>query len=499
MTRKSIIGLAFFQFCTLALMAQESAESVSVRLFKPEQLQEDYRILIKTLHDAYPSVYRYNGKEDIERFFTKNLGQLTAAMTEKEFFPIIASTVAKMKDEHIIATPSALYYDSLYKKQNRFMPFSIKIIGRKIYVWKSVAPELGTGTEILAINGTPATDIIQKLTSYIPHDGYIQTFPYRHLEDYAPTQNQNFFDLLYPFFYPVPKHLLIGVRTTEGKSLTVPCESLNYNDYASFYKSRMMHDLPMEYKSLSTDISYLRISSFHYYYREMYKQDFDTLFEKTFARLDNNKTKHLILDLRHCEGGDNSSLLLLSYLMNKPFRVIQYLEVPYSGLPSTAQYFENPEGAYQPDSLLYRTTGGMYRLKSQYESTVPGYTAIQPRHHCFKGNLYVLTSGATGSAAAVVSSILRNSKRATFIGEETGGAMDGPTALNVSILILPNTKIKVEIPHIREELDVESTHGRGVTPDYSVEESKQDLVNGRDAQLEFTLKLIDNKHARRRQ
>lgn len=490
----SIAILIYFQFYSFSLTAQTTNDSTGSRQFKPKQLQEDYRILIKTLHGAYPSTYRYNNQKDIELFFTKNLSRLNKAMTEGEFFPIVAATTANMKDEHIIPTPSSVYYDSIYKRLNWFMPFSIKIIQNKMYVCKSVAPKLKTGTEILAINGAPAATIIQKLTAYIQRDGYIKTFLYRHLEDYSPTQNENLFDLYYSFFYALPEKFTVEIKTIKGDSLKVVSKSLNYNEYKAFYNERILHDLPLTFKSISNDVSYLSISSFHSYYREIYKQDFDTLFEKIFAGLDSSKTKNLILDLRHCEGGDNSNLSLLSYLMNKPFSVIKYLEVGYSGLPSTSQYFEDTLNAYQPDSLLYRNNYGMYRLKSQYEKNVPGYTIIEPKPNYFKGNIYVLTSGATGSAAAVVSSILRNSKRATFVGEETGGAMEGPTALNVSILVLPNTKIKVEIPHIKEQLNVKYVHGRGVIPDYAIEEDAQDLVNNTDTQLDFTLKLINDKH-----
>src|SRR4051794_2920664 len=176
------------------------------------------------------------------------------------------------------------------------MPFGIKIIHKKMYVCKSLASELKAGTEILAINGTPATTIIQKLTSYIQRDGYIQTFLYRHLEDYSPTQNENLFDLYYSFFYTLPEQFIVEIKPTKDKSLKVTCKSLNYDEYTAFYNKRMMHDLPVEYKSISKDVSYLSVSSFHSYYREMYKQDFDSLFEKIFAGLDSSKIRNLILD-----------------------------------------------------------------------------------------------------------------------------------------------------------------------------------------------------------
>jgi hypothetical protein len=69
----SIVILIYFQFYSFSLIGQTTNNSKGLRQFKPEQLQEDYRVLIKTLHGAYPSTYRYNNQKDIELFLNKNL------------------------------------------------------------------------------------------------------------------------------------------------------------------------------------------------------------------------------------------------------------------------------------------------------------------------------------------------------------------------------------------------------------------------------------------
>ncbi|WPV02796.1 S41 family peptidase [Mucilaginibacter sp. cycad4] len=489
----TIALLAFLEFYFVQSIAQTTHPAGNNRLFTPVQLQQDYRVLIKTLQEAYPSTYRYNTKNDLDRFFKDNLDKLRRPMTEKQFYPFIAATAAIMKDEHIIPTPSDAYYNEVYKKLTRFLPFNFKVIKGKMYVYKSACPYLKTGDEIITIDGVGAESIIQKLIKYLHRDGYINTFLYRHLEDFSPTQNENIFDLDYPFFYNLKNKITLKIRKQKGEVLDINCKPLYFKEYSEFYRKRNTHEPPLIFKFLTKDIAFLNISSFHTTYRESFKQDFDKLFENVFNQLDSNKTPNLILDLRRCEGGDNSYLLLLSYLMNKPFRVFDYIEVAYSGLPSTSEYFENTENAFFIDSLLYRNKSGMYRLKSKYEPTIAGYTDTYPQPHYFKGKIYVLTSGATGSAAGILSSILRNSKRAVFIGEETGGAMEGPTSLNIPILILPNSKIKIEIPLIRLQLAVKYSKGRGVIPEYEVQPTIKDLINNTDTQLNYTLRLINKK------
>jgi len=489
MLNKIIAGSLYFFLSALFHVNTYSLSAQNVKVFSTEKLIEDFKVFIDALHEAYPSTYRYNTRKDIEQFFTNKLNGLKREMTEKQFFQVVAITAAKIKDEHLIPGPSEDSYRE-YKTVNRFLPFNLKIINSKMHINKSVDIRLKAGSEIISINGMASKDILHKLIQYIPHDGYIRTFSYRHLEDYSPTQNENLFDLYFSIFYTLRDTFSIKVKSPGNIVSEIAVKTLNYKEYVDFYQKRTTHEPALDFRALSKEVSYLNISSFHSSYREMFKQDFEVLFRQIFMQLDSSKTENLILDLRRCEGGDNSYLWLLAYLMNKPFKVIDYLEVAYSGYPVVSKFFENPETSLLIDSFLRRVPSGMYRLKTNKESSVPGHTEINPEAFHFKGKLFVLTGGATGSAAGIVATILRNNKRAIFVGEESGGAMEGPTALNISVLVLPNTKIKIEIPHIREQLAVTYIKGRGVIPEFSVEQTMKDLINNVDTQLEFVLDLI---------
>ena len=92
---------------------------------------------------------------------------------------------------------------NIYKKSNHYFPFSLKIIDRRLFVFKNFNHQNNTlpiGSEILSINGRTVEEILNILLPTIPSDGYIQTFNIRHLEDYSMTQNENLFDLNYPIF-----------------------------------------------------------------------------------------------------------------------------------------------------------------------------------------------------------------------------------------------------------------------------------------------------------
>lgn len=127
------------------------------------------------------------------------------------------------------------------------------------------------------------------------------------------------------------------------------------------------------------------------------------------------------MDLRNNEGGDNTGEELLAYLLQKPYRHFDHLEMRYIGLPPVSSYLENGKDLYLPDSVFYRNANGNYEIKREYyQSWAPLLLEQQPRDNHFNGQLTVLANGASGSMASVVCDFLKTNQRAVFVGEETG-------------------------------------------------------------------------------
>ncbi len=462
-------------------------------LYAPKELQQDYSILREALETTYPSLYRFSDSLVMTKFLEDQYTSLNHPMTESKYYKIIAYTCARVNDEHLIPKPAKKYYQEL-KNSNHFFPFSLKIINRRFYVHKTSLLEgpLPVGSEILSINGHSVEEILSTLLPSIPSDGYIQTFNIRHLEDYSMTQNENLFDLNYPLFIEDTESFSIEFVSPDIKSQkqTVTVSGLNYQDYIEFYKQRIGYKAPLEFKYIQDSVAYLRISSFLKWHRDDFEQDFYSIYDSIFTELDQRATKNLKLDLRNNEGGDGTGERLLTYLMTKPYKHFAFAEEIFIGYPSVVDYLDNGEDLFFPDSIVYKTDSGMYRLKKEFYHYIPLLNEQIPNQKHFKGNLYVLMNGASGSMSTVVGSILRNSKRATFIGEESGGTMEGNTSLSYARMTLPNTKIRVEIPLTKTGLAVNFVKGRGVFPDYYITPTIEDIMNEVDTELVFTLDLI---------
>lgn len=477
----------------IGLTAYGQNNTVSNKSYSPKELQEDFLIFKKALETTYPSLYRFTDSSTISKYLDDQFDLLNKPTTATSFYKIIVLACSKANDEHLIPTPSQDYYQYL-QTSNHYFPFSLKVIDRRLYVLKNFNLEntLPIGAEILSINGHSAEDILNTLTETIPSDGYIQTFNIRHLEDYSMTQNENLFDLNYPIFFEDSNSFkieFIHPQNNSGKK-TVTLPGLNYKSYKDFYQQRIGYKAPLEFKYLKPEIAYLRISSFLKYHRNDFKQDFYKLYDSIFQQLKQKNTKNLILDLRNNEGGDGTGEKLITYLLTKPYKHYDYTEEMFTGYPPVVDYLENGKDLFFIDSLVYKTNSGKYRLKKEYFNNL--YKIQQPDKNNFKGRLFVLINGASGSMASVVATFLKAQKRAIFIGEESGGTMEGNTSDGFAKLELPNTKIRVEIPLTRKINNVEFIKGRGVFPDYTIPLNMENLKKGIDAELNFALDLVSS-------
>ncbi len=118
----------------------------------------------------------------------------------------------------------------------------------------------------------------------------------------------------------------------------------------------------------------------------------------------------------------------------------------------------------------------------------------QPQKNHFDGKVWILVSGRSFSTTADFCAIAHYHRRGSFIGEEVGGAYYGNNSGYSFRLTLPNTKVRVDIP-LWKYVNAVSGYAyprRGVMPDYPVQPTIQDVLNGVDTEMIYTLKLIKN-------
>jgi C-terminal processing protease CtpA/Prc len=94
------------------------------------------------------------------------------------------------------------------------------------------------------------------------------------------------------------------------------------------------------------------------------------------------------------------------------------------------------------------------------------------------------------SAAAVCAAILKDKTNAMVIGEETGGASDAHNA-SVMSFVLPETRIKLDIPLRRYYQPVKKRlKGRGVIPDKIIPFTVRGMIDNVDEPISYIFDSI---------
>jgi len=487
--------------------------------FVVTELQHDFKILRHALEQAHIGLYRYSGKESIDAFFDSCYARIDRPMTEIDFFRLISGIMLQVRDEHTYLLPSADYWkneigQTTYsgassKSKARLFPFFIKIINDRLFIENNLSGDLSLqeGTEILAINHKPAAEVIAKLLVTVHTNGLVETFRYRNLEQFSLNQTYNRFIVHYAIYIGRPDtfHLEIK-RTGAGQSQSVKVAALasseifnNYwRRYSAINDSKKVKEFPVNFKLLNPRVAYLRLSDFHNYVWQKYNLSYSTEYRNDFKFIKDRNLRHLIIDLRGNEGGNLAiGMDLLKYISIRTYRPYHYHELKNYRFPSLYKYIDDSTtfDKYR-DSMFIKVAGNVYRSDPRL-STEVWSRPMEPVANPYNGKLYVLVDGATGSAASILATLIRvNRKDAIFIGEESGGDMEGPVSGDGLSIVLPNTKLRAEVPYIKRVVNLNgypNEKGRGVMPDYHITPIPEDLTGNKDTELEFTLKLIQGQ------
>jgi len=189
----------------------------------------------------------------------------------------------------------------------------------------------------------------------------------------------------------------------------------------------------------------------------------------------------LAIDLRGNGGGNaEEATTLVSMLCPEPF---------YLGISGPHQLEKKAFKLLSTNKL--RRSLHRWGLMTNAEEKTKGETVsmrlkIEPHKRIqYRGPLFVLIDGYSFSAASLVSAYLKDQDRATFIGTETGGGQFGTNALSTPFFDLPNSGVRVRMPMWRLDQLVQGENvGRGVMPDVKTEWRIEDVLEGKDVDLE---------------
>ena len=485
--------------CACLISPQPKAASAEVgpgnasgatREMSPAEMQADFDLMRRALEEAHPGLYRYSTKAEMDRWFDGQRAKLSGAMTKGKFEAVLAETVAQIRCGHTSMKPDAETEAAM--KNARKLPLRVLVEGQRLMVLFNDTPDDRTicpGMEIVEINGHKAADLINRFLPLASTDGDIQTGKRRGIAGR--------FAQYYWWIVERPDDFTVKATDTPGKIVTAKLTGVTdeerkknqnpVNDPMKAAAGKLMNE-PRENLSLrflkDPQVAAIRV-------RYFVGDNFPQLVEKTFKTLREKGTETLILDLRDNGGGDDMyGALLVSYLTDKPFRYFDHINVK----TITPSFKEHTDLKVDAKALARFREGSTPNPAGGYLLTPkmhPGLAEQQPGKHPFLGKVFILIDGGTFSTAADFCAVVHHLKRATVVGEETGGGYYGNNSGMMPTLTLPNSKVKVRLPLYEYWNAVDGYDGkrRGTRPDYVVELKTADVLRGVDGQLDRALKL----------
>lgn len=488
----------------------------------PDEIKADIDYVHKKLQKLHPSLYWYISKKDLDYKFDSLKSTIIDPMTSNELYFKLSPIVASVRQGHMRLSPvTKMANRKEYKAINRkgFFPLSqltYEVIDNRLYITKNLSNDstIKVGSEIISVNGVKPQDIFTKFNKTYASDGFNTTLTHRYYSwqfpnfFYVYTNQRDSVDLQLKIKDSLATVTLVhgGKKKAEGvkrDSLTRPLKvdkRVEKNKAKAKFKKQRLQGYNPQTKAYSKDLTFvgpdstialLKINDFS-------RGNYRKYYQYVFNKIDSVKPKALIVDLRDNPGGRIREISnLYAYLTDTNFIFIDKMEVTsrtnyvLGSISNTTPIFVKALTYTIGLPFLIVRMAKVHKQDGKYFYSISESKFKKPNAKAFKGKLYVLINGGSFSASSIISSNLKGSRRAIFVGEETGGAYNGCVAGSIPLYTLPNTKLRLRLglavikPHYKSDID-----GRGIFPDITITPTAEDLLNNNDPEVNWIIEDV---------
>lgn len=462
--------------------------------FDAAQLKQDYQLFQTILERKHPSLYWYSTQHQMDSAFDAGRMLLKDGMTEYEFRRVLALVTSHIQCGHTSIRASKSYQkyvDTLSAK--RSFPLNIKAWNDTIVLTAPVKnTPLVRGDILDSINGVSTKRIFDTLLRFIPADGNNLVAKSQLLS------GSSYFASLYTGVFGWPKTFRIAYKDSLGQAqqtivqpVIVPKDGVSIPGKKPARKEKKSRAKKLkEQRSLQLfgDEGYavMELNSFSG------SPGLKSFFRKSFRHLADSGITSLVIDLRLNGGGRiSNSTYLTRYLANTSFKTGDSI---YAKKPSFkyGRLIKNNLTATLFTLLSTKKVAGRYHFR-HFENK---YYTPKKKHH-YSGHIYILIGGYTYSASVLVLNAVRDQHNVTIVGEPSGGAAYGNTAMIIPDVTLPHTRVRFRLPLFRLVIDKNiPKNGKGVEPDVYIGVTPETIRKGVDVKMNKALGLIKADNGR---
>ncbi len=405
-------------------------------------LREDFAQLLAIIEQNHPALYDFTSQQEFRRLVQQQSAKLDQPLAVTDFYRVLLPLITSIGCGH----SSLELFDRIENDSiARVLPLQLVFDERKGYLLKDhrLTGQLPSGTQILSINGKTIPALLQKLQAYISTEGNNASYK-------KASLNLPRFNALLAIEENFPQAYRLHLRLpTKDSTQHVLIPAVHAHTYIKAYRASLPKDSLLQLGiDTAKRVAILTIKSFNFYNQ---LDAFKRFVDESFAKIRKANIQHLLLDVRQNGGGDPfCSAYLLTYLASKP--------IPYFAHP-----YDNYEPLARPLSLAT---------------------------DAFTGQLFVLTDGLCSSTTGHLCALLKAHQRGQFIGTETNGTYTCND--NSKTFYLANTGLLVRMA--RGTFQVAASNlprFRGIIPDYRVEPTPVDWLQGNDPVMQFALQRVE--------
>lgn len=456
------------------------------RLIPAAAALEDVQLARRAVELIHPGYDRYASRESLTAAWRQLEQQCEGDLTEADLFAGLSRVLALCRCSHTKAEPSE-GWAAWRESTPAYPPFRFRVEDGRMIVVRSAAKGLDAGDEVVSLNGISAARMMATILEAVPADGWnddARRFALAAMSDLDESEWDHFL----PAFFALGPSVLMEIRRTNeavSRAIELPLmtraarlAALNEEPPPENLDEAIRLEHPAD------GIAVLTVGTFVAYRKPIPPRE---IYQPCFERLAGGGTKCLILDLRGNGGGsDDAALDLMRFLVDQPVESKSSRQVRTFRFGDLKDRLETWDRSVMelPEEIFRDLGNGYYALPEEAAAPAP------PLEPGFRGRLIVLCGPANASGATLFMAGLRARRAATFVGETTGGAVEGPTAGVIFFLPLPNSGIRVRIPAIRTVTGYKAADATGgFLPDVLVRTTAADLVAERDPVLERALEL----------
>ncbi len=480
-------------FLTLAILLISAGKLPAQKSVDAAQFRTDCSILISALKVLHPGLYRYDSEEKINDHYSRLVDLREDSISIREAFLRISEFLAQIKCGHTIANPynQSDGIKALLFSGNDKLPFTFVLIGKRMIVTEDVSGTgISRGSEVIEINRVSVEKIIGDLMKYADGDGSNDGLRLYNMR-LTGEGEQEFFDIYFPMLH-APESGKFRITYKDPKSRAGILEK-SVNAISREERKQLLSltsgktDLTEEWKleALAEGVSLLKFGTFVTYNSGL---NWKQLLRDHFNEINFRGSSDLIIDIRGNSGGTTEvAFEILSYISDQPLTVKSVRYVCYEKVPdSLRQYLSTWDNSfYDRTANVERYDNRLFRLNEGNSGTF----TITPKESGYRGKVYLLVDEANSSATFILARLVKEYKLGLLAGEKTGGNLKGITGGNLFFLDLPNTGIEIDIP-LLTELTSSDAPDSGIEPDIYIEQSVEDIADGKDSGLQTLLSII---------